>query len=323
MTYCSIRPDDLGPVGPLEVAREYLGDRRQREVLGLDVDVLAGGLEDGGVEGLDLAHLRLLAVGGLGAGQGDGAIRERRRDRRRPEIGFACHRGEHLAAGEAPALGGDGGDGDGRIAVDHHLDVMDRRIGLAEGINARRLVGRVVDVVPAALGQVHAADERQRAVDADDLLMVGRAQRMVVVELEMDARMVAPFGAERKRNRVAAIEDRVAPDEDVNLQIRARVDQAAEEPPERDDRVAVGPVGGQIGAERGAPVEIPAKNDDPPLRLGQGFDQGFEIGLSVDQEGHAAKAAYQPAVAPRAQHGVRVVAGARHGVESSMDMAHV
>ena len=49
---------------------------------------------------------------------------------------------------------------------------MKRRIGLAVGIDAERIIGFVRTGVPAPYREVETADEGERAVNDDDLLVL-------------------------------------------------------------------------------------------------------------------------------------------------------
>ena len=58
------------------------------------------------------------------------------------------------------------------FAVHHALHVVKRRIGLAVGIDAERIIGFVRAGVPAPYREVETADEGERAVNDDDLLVL-------------------------------------------------------------------------------------------------------------------------------------------------------
>ena len=80
----------------------------------------------------------------------------------------------------------------GRLAVDHRLHVVERRIGRAGEIDAARIVEPMLARVPAPGGQIEPARERDRVVDHDDLLVLRGAERKVVVEAEADSAVAFP-----------------------------------------------------------------------------------------------------------------------------------
>ena len=82
-----------------------------------------------------------------------------------------------------------------RVAVEHRLHVVKRRVRRAVFVVATRVAGRVRRCVPARACQVEAADEREPVVDHDQLLVMGRAARMRAVEPEHDAAIALPAGA--------------------------------------------------------------------------------------------------------------------------------
>ena len=64
---------------------------------------------------------------------------------------------------------------------------MKRRIWLTIGIQATRIIGRVLAGVPSPPTEVDAAGERQAVVDDHDFLMMAGTCRMLRIELEMQA----------------------------------------------------------------------------------------------------------------------------------------
>ena len=82
----------------------------------------------------------------------------------------------HAAVGPAPALARQLRQRLRRRAIDHHLDVVERPIGMARGIDAMRIVARVGRRVPAPDREVEAAGEGDRIVDHDDLLVLRAAE---------------------------------------------------------------------------------------------------------------------------------------------------
>ena len=114
-----------------------------------------------------------------------------------------------------------------------------------------RVVGRVAARVPAMDGEVHPADERDAVVDDDDLLVMGRVDRMARVELHAQARMVLPVRPDEERPWGARrVHDRGAPHQDADPQLRPRLDERTQPGPELRRSIGLG-----IGAEADAPVK--------------------------------------------------------------------
>ena len=112
--------------------------------------------------------------------------------------------------------------------------------------------------VPALDRQVHAADERQGIVDADDLLVVGGIKRVMGVELELKARVVLPVGAEDERpGSAGGMHDGNAPHQDPDLKVRLGLNERAEQGAERR-----GFFGAHVRAQADAAVEVPADDED-------------------------------------------------------------
>ena len=115
-------------------------------------------------------------------------------------------------------------------AVDDRLHVVIRPIRLAIGVAAHGLAAGVLGRVPAAVREIETADERDRIVDDDDLLMVRRAERMLVVEAEVQAPVRAPVElVERQPFAVHREHHREIPRQHVHLQIAAALDDFVQE----------------------------------------------------------------------------------------------
>ena len=119
----------------------------------------------------------------------------RPRDARRDVPGLDRHRGRPAvvadrggvfdrAAGSPPSGLGQLRKRRGGFAIHHALDIVKRRIGLAVRIRAVRMAGGVLAGVPAPDRQVEPADERDRPVNDNDLLVLGRTKRKAGVETE-------------------------------------------------------------------------------------------------------------------------------------------
>ena len=277
--FVGLDDDDLGPVGIGEMALEHVADIRRRHVLRFDVDRLLRGRERVQRQVRSLVDGGLLAPGREGARDGDRRVAEIRRQAFRPRID-PCGRGRKLfAGGEFPAAIADLGHRSCRFAVDGHLEVVDRLVDRPVVPHADRVVAGVAFRIPALDGQVHAADEGQRIVDADDLLVVRRIERVMGVELDVQPRMVLPIGAEEEGTRRAGrMHDRDAPDEDPDLQLGPLLDEGAEQGAERR-RV----LGTSVRAQADAAVEIPADDQDGALSIAQGGFEMGEIGRPIDQ----------------------------------------
>src|SRR4029453_7418278 len=73
------------------------------------------------------------------------------------------------------------------VAVDGHLDVVERSIRDAARRGATRVNGPVLARVPAMARQVDSADECDRIIDDDDLLVVRGSERGARVGAKADA----------------------------------------------------------------------------------------------------------------------------------------
>ena len=121
------------------------------------------------------------------------------------------------------------GDHQRRFALHHHLHVMHRRIRHAIGPLAQFVRRLVLGGVPAADGEIHAADESDGVVHADDFLMVSAIERMLAVKPHLDTRMFFPFRAQQERQRGAGrVQHRHAPYQHADLQLRIFLHQCAQ-----------------------------------------------------------------------------------------------
>jgi hypothetical protein len=123
-----------------------------------------------------------------------------------------------------------------------------------------RIARLVVAGVPALVGEVQAAHERELVVDHDDLLVVRSGDRVRVVEAKIDAAVGAPREARGRRDlAVDAEHHRVVPVEDLHLQPALAAREAVEEIGKDDGRLAFLPF------EHRAAVEVPAQDHDGAL----------------------------------------------------------
>jgi len=147
-------------------------------------------------------------------------------------------------------------------AVDRRLQVVHGLVGRAVRVPAQRVVDRMLGRVPALDRQIDAADEGERVVDRDGLLVVGGADRMLAVEAEMEARMLLPEALRQLIERGARPEqERDVPDQQVDVKLRGALRQLRQEPAQLGRRV------GRIEAH--PRVEVPADDHDPGAGLAQ------------------------------------------------------
>jgi len=152
------------------------------------------------------------------------------------------------------------------------------------GIDAAGVVGAVLRRVPAACREIEAADERDRVIDHDDLLVMRRTERMAAVEAEVEARMAAPRAREeRERLALERVDHRKIPGEDVDVQLRTTIEQAEQELAERVGQRAPP----AVAAEADAAADVPAEDEQRALRALGRVREGREVRGAVDEEGDA------------------------------------
>ena len=94
-----------------------------------------------------------------------------------------------------PAIARQHAEAGGRGSRDHGLDFVIRPVCLAERRRPRRFFRPMGARVPAMARQIDAAAERQLIVDHDNLLMVGAADGMMIVESEVERREASAIRA--------------------------------------------------------------------------------------------------------------------------------
>ncbi|ASY59743.1 hypothetical protein SS05631_b56510 (plasmid) [Sinorhizobium sp. CCBAU 05631] len=270
---------DLGSVGLLQPLAQNLADPMRGEILVLDIDVAPGAAQS--VEGEPQRFLppTPLAEARLGAGDPDPAIGQERFDAGRPGDRRRAWSADTFADRRLPAGAAEIADRPARLALQHHLDVMDRIIRISVRIAAQVILGQVVRRVPAPGGQIDAADESDPVVDGDEFLVMRTAQRVVAGETELDLRMGSPLLAAKQSQRLSRIDRPHRPDQNADPEIRLLRDQRLELGAER---LCVRIVRPQLDAR----IEIPS--GDPDLLFGlleHPIEAGI-IGRPVHEEGH-------------------------------------
>jgi hypothetical protein len=253
----------------------------------LDVD---GALRTGDAvdeQRLGLAHLLLTMVTRLGARDRDLDVAEIGLDALRPGVSFRPQVGL-AASGMAPATPGQQSQRTRGLAVDHHLDVVERAIGLARRIDASRVVGLVAARVPAADGDVETAREGQRIVDHHKLLVLGGTERDRRIEAEGDLRGHLPVeGEPRQRLALVRIDQRVVPEQQMNSKVRSQPDEFGQE----GRQIGREPVRGRLLAHQlGPAVDVPTNDEDGAPRLQECLTYCGEERCAIDKHRRPARA---------------------------------
>ena len=236
---------------------------------------------------------------------------------------------ELLPGGGEPAVARQRREAARRFAVERHHQVMERRIRLAVR-RAAHFLGGVLGSVPAAYGEIDAADESDRIVDHHDLLVMRAGQRMRVVVAQVHAARGRPAEAvERRKLPVGAEHHRVVPVQDVHVQRVAPLHEVVQEIAKQRRR-PVGHLGLEV--QPGLAVEVPAEDRDRALGAQRRFVERTEVIRRVDQQRDALGARHRPAVVARPQerrrslHRLQVRCGRRaapaHAAVEIKDAAH-
>ena len=259
----------------------------------LDIDEAVCRVDGGLEQPRDLVDARIMR--GLDLGP---------RDARQNVAGLDRHRGRPAvarrqvavfdrAAGGPPAVLDQFQKGGGGFAIDHALDIVERRVWPAVGVQPMRIAGGVRAVIPAPDRQVEPAGERNRPVNDDDLLVLGRTERKAEVEAE-----TKPVGRVRLELRwgipltLGSIERRKIPAQDVDPEFGPQFQQRLEKWTEVFGKAVLG-VAGRTD-EPGLAMDVPA--DDIDLMCGehQRLAQRGEIGGGVVQDGQPPRFALSP-----------------------------
>ena len=293
--------DDLRSVALAQPLTERCTERVVGEVLALDVDGVPCRRNRIQEQRLAFPGARPPLRGGESPRDRDVGVDEIGVDIGRPEIrGGIGQRRSRLLTHCAPTVAHEGPESGRRRATQHRLHLVIRPVRLAQRRRPGRLVGPVCGGVPPMPGQVDAAAERQGVVDDDDLLVMGAADRMVVVEAESHLSGHPPAEPpSRQRIAFERVERRVIPDEDVAAQLRALSHDEGEQ------FVEAGWRGvwwlRLIGQEIEVGLDVPPDDEDRMARLQQRLPRPPEV---VGRVLHAAEAI-------GALHAPAVVAGAR------------
>ncbi|KGD59276.1 hypothetical protein DP49_6626 [Burkholderia pseudomallei] len=291
--------DDVGRIVGREPRGERLAHDGRGEVLVLDVQVAARGRDRIRGQRTDVADFVAAAMARRRECDREGHVAHVHRRAGRPRI--VVRRAppvradrDALAAGARPALARERADRGRRVAVEHRLHVVKRRVARAVRIDAARLVGRMPRRVPARARQIEAADERDAIVDHDELLVMRRAARVRAVEPEHDAVPRAPSGAVHGRPfALERVDHREIPCQHIDPQPSACVRERVQERRERL-RPAV------VRAVRHEPqpaVDVPADDEDRVARAPQRRAQRREIRVAVDERREALRVQQRVAVA--------------------------
>jgi hypothetical protein len=201
---------------------------------------------------------------------------------------------------------------------------MEWPIGLTGRIDPLGIVQGMVRRVPAPDGQVEAAGERHRIVDDDDLLVMRRPDRHLVIEAEPHLAWRAPVQRERGEHlALQRVEHGIVPKQKVDRKLRSLSHQRRQELGERRGISIVGLA--ILADETHAAVDIPADDEDVALRLQQGLANGAKEWRSVDQNGRTRGALNPPNIltgAKKGRHRTRRIRHTRFGGGATVRRPH-
>ena len=142
--------------------------------------------------------------------------------------------------------------------------------------------------------EVEAAREGERVVDDDDLLVVGGAERVRVVELEREAGVCVPGEAVgRQRLAFQREQDGEIPGEREHAQLGPAGEDVVQERAARSAAARRFP-----GCSSHAAVDVPAEDEHDAARAADRVPESREVGVGVNQEGGAPGRRDPPAVFP-------------------------
>jgi hypothetical protein len=162
--------------------------------------------------------------------------------------------------------------------------------------------------------QIEPADERDRIVDDHDLLMMRRADRMFVIQPEVESAMRPPVElVHRQPFAIHCEHHRVIPREHVHPQVALALHDGVQKCAE-----LLGPsVVRAAGHEADAAVDVPAEYENTALGAGNRRSYRGEIGFAVDEERETVRSFDAPAVAARHEQsplGLVLRCGEIHGI---------
>ena len=185
-----------------------------------------------------------------------------------------------------PALAGDLGKRARRSAVDHHLHVMERRIGLPAGSTRSGLSMRCSEVSQRRMVRSSPPENATRVVDHDDLLVLRGAERHGVVEAERDLLRRAPLQRQaRQQLAFVGVKQRIVPEQQMDPKLGPAAHQGAEEIGRACRQAVVRRAA--LADQPGPAVDVPAEHEDAALRLEERLPDRVEKRRAVDQHGGA------------------------------------
>ena len=164
----------------------------------------------------------------------------------------------------------------GRLALDDHLHVVHAaRTACAAGSRRRGSAGWWAAMSQRRTVKSTPPQYATSSSTIDELLVMRRADRQVAVEQDLDAlRSARPEDPARKQLAVHGVQDGVVPQQNSDLEVRAPLQQPAQQLAELDGRAVGRP---RVALEPRAAVQLPAQNEDRALRGEQRSAQRFEI----------------------------------------------
>ena len=257
---------DLGCVGRAQPCGERAADEARAEILILEVERLARRRDRVDVEVTDFfrGHARDVP-GSVRAIATSMCVRSGSTPRGHGSWLHAI-RGTHLLPRCAlPAVAAKIAERARRGAVHDGLNVVIRPVGRAVGVAAPGLLAAVRGRVPAAMREIEAADEAHFVVHDNDFLMMRCAERMSVVETELEPPVRAP--AELVDRQPLAVErehHREVPGKHVHAQAALAFHDFVQEIAERFRQSVVRALRHEVDAA----VDVPSEYVDAALRAG-------------------------------------------------------
>src|SRR5580765_2345597 len=158
---------------------------------------------------------------------------------------------------------------------------MKRRIRDLIGIDAARVDGTMIALVPAPRADVESTQKGDLAVDHDEFLVMAGAERMVGIEAELDALIGVPFEMPALQPfPIDAVNHAEVPGENVHAQVGVAFTKTIEKRKER----AVGRGGAIVAQELHVAVELPAGQEDVSLSLCRRSPKSAIVVAAIDQQ---------------------------------------